>query len=81
MALVSPMPPSPSGIADYSEALAAHLGRLVELTVISAPEDRFEPDRFDLVLYQIGNNGEHGFVYEMALRHPSVVVLHEANLH
>jgi glycosyltransferase involved in cell wall biosynthesis/SAM-dependent methyltransferase len=81
VALVSPMPPSPSGIADYSEALAAHLGRLVELTVISAPEDRFEPDRFDVLLYQIGNNGEHGFVWEMALRHPGVVVLHEANLH
>jgi glycosyltransferase involved in cell wall biosynthesis/SAM-dependent methyltransferase len=81
VALVSPMPPSPSGIADYSEALAAHLGRLVELTVISGPTERFEPDRFDLLLYQIGNNGEHGFAYNMALEHPGVVVLHEANLH
>ena len=23
----------------------------------------------------------HGFVYETALRHPGVVVMHEANLH
>ncbi|HXG31846.1 MAG TPA: methyltransferase domain-containing protein [Bryobacteraceae bacterium] len=81
VALVSPMPPSPSGIADYSEALAAHLERLVELTVIPGSPERFEPDRFDLVLYQIGNNGEHGFAYEMAIEHPGVVVLHEANLH
>lgn len=81
VALVSPMPPSPSGISDYSEALAAHLERLVELTVIPGPPERFEPDRFDLVVYQIGNNGEHGFAYEMAIEHPGVVVLHEANLH
>lgn len=79
--MVSPMPPSQSGIADYSETLAAHLGRLVELTVISGPTEAVELRRFDLTLYQIGNNGDHGFVYELALQHPGVVVMHEANLH
>ena len=29
----------------------------------------------------MGNNGYHGFVYEAALRHPGVVVMHESNLH
>ena len=29
----------------------------------------------------MGNNGHHGFVYETALRHPGVVVMHESNLH
>ena len=37
--------------------------------------------RFDAILYQIGNNPHHDFVYETALRHPGFVVLHEANLH
>lgn len=78
---VSPMPPSSSGIADYSQALSAHLGSLLELTIISSPQSLFELGSFDLVLYQMGNNGAHGFVYEMALRHPGVVVMHEANLH
>ena len=29
----------------------------------------------------MGNNACHGFVYEAALRHPGVVVMHESNLH
>ena len=29
----------------------------------------------------MGNNGYHDFVYETALRHPGVVVMHESNLH
>ena len=29
----------------------------------------------------MGNNGYHGYVYETALRHPGVVVMHESNLH
>ncbi|PYT19574.1 MAG: hypothetical protein DMG58_36035, partial [Acidobacteria bacterium] len=41
----------------------------------------YHPQKFDLALYQIGNNPHHDFVYETALRHPGVVVMHEANLH
>ena len=39
------------------------------------------PRAYDVALYQIGNNPYHAFAYEMALEHPGVVVLHEANLH
>ncbi len=81
LAMVTPMPPAKSGIADYSAALAGALGELAELTVISdAPKD-FDPRCFDLVIYQLGNNPHHALAYEMALKHPGVVVLHEANLH
>ena len=81
LAFVSPMPPSKSGIADYSAALLAALEGW--RTSRSSPSEaaRFDPARFDLVLYQIGNNPYHGFVYELALEHPGVVVLHESNLH
>ncbi len=41
----------------------------------------FDPSRFDIALYHLGNNPHHGFVYEAALRHPGVVVMHESNLH
>jgi glycosyltransferase involved in cell wall biosynthesis/SAM-dependent methyltransferase len=34
-----------------------------------------------MAVYQVGNNGYHDFVYETALRHPGVVVMHESNLH
>jgi glycosyltransferase involved in cell wall biosynthesis/predicted SAM-dependent methyltransferase len=75
------MPPSRSGIADYSEALVAELGRLVELEVFDSPRKPFDPARFDAAIYHLGNNPDHEFVYDAALAHPGVVVMHEANLH
>jgi len=81
VAFFSPLPPSPSGIADYSQALLAPLGRLADVTMFAEAAREFRPQDFDLALYQIGNNPCHDFVYEMALRHPGVVVMHESNLH
>jgi glycosyltransferase involved in cell wall biosynthesis/SAM-dependent methyltransferase len=80
-AFFSPLPPARSGIADYSEALIESLGPLVDLEVFARAEDAFDPSRFDIALYQVGNNQYHDFVYETALRHPGVVVMHESNLH
>ena len=81
VAFFSPLPPARSGIADYSQALIESLKPLVELEVFSGPHQSFDPARFDIALYHVGNNGHHGFVYETALRHPGVVVMHESNLH
>lgn len=79
LALVSPMPPSRSGIADYSAALFSALHDVVDVSAFSSAG--FDPSNYDLVVYQIGNNPHHGFAYELALKHPGVVVLHESNLH
>ncbi|HLH17273.1 MAG TPA: methyltransferase domain-containing protein [Bryobacteraceae bacterium] len=79
--LFTPLPPARSGIADYSEALIGPLGHRVELEVVSRADQPYDPARWDAAVYQIGNNGWHDFVYEAALRHPGVVVMHEANLH
>ena len=81
LAYFSPLPPARSGIADYSEALLASLRHLADIEVFSSASQAFDPTRFDAVLYQIGNNGYHDFVYETALRHPGIVVMHESNLH
>lgn len=77
------MPPSKSGIADYAEALSAEMAQRVSLTLFdqSAAPGSFDPCAYDVALYHIGNNPWHGFVYEQALRHPGIVVMHEANLH
>lgn len=75
------MPPARSGIADYSAALLEHLQHICRVTVFSSRPETFDPNDFDVLLYQIGNNADHDFVYETALRFPGVVVLHEANLH
>ena len=80
VAVFSPMPPSRSGIADYSAALVTPLSQCADVTVFSQPA-KVEPAAFDCALYQVGNNGHHAFVYDQALKWPGVVVMHEANLH
>ena len=81
VAFFSPLPPCRSGIADYSETLAEHLKPLVDLEVFADENRPFDASRFDIALYHLGNNPHHAFVYEAALRHPGVVVMHESNLH
>jgi glycosyltransferase involved in cell wall biosynthesis/SAM-dependent methyltransferase len=81
VALFSPLPPARSGIADYSEALVDALARLVQLEVFTRGDPQFDVGQFDAVVYQVGNNMCHDFVYETALRYPGVVVMHESNLH
>jgi glycosyltransferase involved in cell wall biosynthesis/SAM-dependent methyltransferase len=81
VAYFSPLPPARSGIADYSEALLESLRPLASVSAFAGAEEPFDASRFDIALYQVGNNGFHAFVYETALRHPGVVALHESNLH
>jgi glycosyltransferase involved in cell wall biosynthesis/SAM-dependent methyltransferase len=81
VALFTPLPPSKTGTADYGAALAAELEKLVSLTVYDQSSASFAPQRFDHVVYQIENNPYHADIYELALRHPGVVVIHEASVH
>jgi glycosyltransferase involved in cell wall biosynthesis/SAM-dependent methyltransferase len=80
IAFFSPLPPTRSGIADYSAALLEPLSKLVHVDTFSQPSD-FDPSQYDVAVYQLGNNPHHEFAYEAALRHPGVAVMHEANLH
>ena len=75
------MPPSKSGIADYSAALLSEFEKQVDVTVFDEPGKPYDPAQFDIDVYHVGNNPFHTFVYEAALRRPGVVVMHEANLH
>ena len=81
VAFFSPLPPAKSGIADYSAAVLEHLNKSIEVETFSAKPAAFDPSRYDICVYQLGNNPYHDFVYEAALNHPGVVVMHEANLH
>ena len=75
------MPPTKSGIADYSAVLVEHLREVAAVEVFTEKPARFNPSEYDALLYQVGNNPHHEFVYEMALEHPGTVVMHESNLH
>ncbi len=78
IAFFSPLPPARSGIADYSEALLAQLRGMAEVETFTELADA---SGYDAAVYQLGNNPHHTFAYEAAMRHPGIVVLHEANLH
>ena len=92
---VSPLPPSRSGIADYSLDLLPHLAARADLRLVrvQARVDSDVSERWPLAeradlgqagrlpLYQMGNNRHHLDVYEAALEHPGVLTLHDLVLH
>jgi len=67
----SPLPPAPTGVADYSAALLDALKRRGQVKV-NAPSG--------VALYHLGNNLLHREIYEQALRRPGAIVLHDAVL-
>ncbi len=81
IAFFSPLPPTKSGIADYSAAVLEPLARLAEVDTFTEKPAAFDASRYDAIVYQLGNNPYHTFAYEMAMQHPGIVVMHEANLH
>ena len=80
IALVSPLPPARTGVADYASALKKELSKRAQVTAFGSPGIS-QLEAFDACLYQIGNNQLHADAYEAALRVPGVVVLHDAVLH
>jgi glycosyltransferase involved in cell wall biosynthesis/SAM-dependent methyltransferase len=81
VAFFSPLPPARSGIADYAAALLEPLEQMAAVETFEDPRKAGDLSRFDVLLYQMGNNHYHASIYECALEHPGVIVLHEANLH
>ncbi len=81
VAYYSPMPPSRSGVADYSALLLPELEKHVSLTVVRSGRFRLMP-KADVSLYHIGNDPEaHGWIARALAARPGVVVLHEFVLH
>jgi glycosyltransferase involved in cell wall biosynthesis len=69
--LFSPLPPAPTGVAGYSASLLRAMRRHGKVAVNGAGPP----------LYHLGNNHLHREIYNRALRHPGLVVLHDAVLH
>jgi glycosyltransferase involved in cell wall biosynthesis len=68
----SPLPPAPTGVADYSAALLTELRKHGDVSVGA--------QNADVALYHMGNNQLHRDTYHRALSHPGIVVLHDAAL-
>jgi len=81
VAYFSPMPPEPSGIADYSALLLPALRRHVDVTVVKRGAKR-PPRGVDLAVYHIGNDPRaHAWILDALRRSPGLVVLHDFVLH
>ncbi|HEX6761737.1 MAG TPA: glycosyltransferase [Gaiellaceae bacterium] len=79
VAYYSPLPPSRSGIADYSALLLPALRERVDVVV--AEPGRATP-RADIALYHVGNDPDaHAWIVDALAKRPGVVVLHEYVLH
>ncbi len=64
VAYYSPMPPSRSGIADYSALLLPALRERVDV-VVAEPHRRRRAPAADVCLYHVGNDPEaHGWIVE-----------------
>jgi glycosyltransferase involved in cell wall biosynthesis len=79
VAYYSPLPPSRSGIADYSTLLLPALRERIDVVV--AEPGRRAPSA-DIALYHVGNDPDaHGWIVDALRERPGLVVLHEYVLH
>src|SRR5436309_4735557 len=79
VAYYSPLPPSRSGIADYSALLLPALPERVDVLV--AEQGKRAPGA-DVALYHVGNDPDaHGWILDALNERRGVVVLHEYVLH
>ncbi|MEO8380755.1 MAG: glycosyltransferase [Acidobacteriota bacterium] len=92
MAILTPLPPSKTGVAHYASMVVPALrlslqsdpptvdGQRMTVEAFASP-DGYDSAKFDHHIYQLGNNPYHQWMYAEALRVPGVVVLHDLVLH
>lgn len=96
VALLTPLPPDRSGVADYSAASVPELGRRVELHLFTATPSPVAPPgaasvrplsalpflsrRFDRVVGVIGNSQYHLAIFHLLLRYGGAAIAHDARM-
>jgi glycosyltransferase involved in cell wall biosynthesis len=97
LAFVGPLPPAPTGIADYDVDVLQALAPRHEIvaftdqptvdlmrmprSVLVRPAAHLGAAEADLVVYQMGNGAAHAFMYPWLVRRPGLLVLHDLVLH
>ncbi|MGH7101460.1 MAG: glycosyltransferase [Acetobacteraceae bacterium] len=96
LALLTPLPPDRSGVADYSAASLAELGSRVELHLFTATKSParvrgaasirglsalpFVSGAFDRVVCVLGNSDFHLGIFRLLLRHGGAAIAHDARM-
>ena len=92
LSVFTPLPPAPTGIADYSELLLRELKKASDWEVEAFCEGETRKQPFPvhdaatagatgLAMYHVGNSAHHDFLYPHMLARPGVLVLHDLVLH
>lgn len=97
VAYFTPLQPVESGISQYSEDLIPWLATAVDLDVVVdrytpthadalrpariVDARRFDRNRYDATVVQMGNSPAHNYMVPLALDRPDVLVLHDIVLH
>ncbi len=71
---------------DFDITLYADDYELTDSTLQAYPvlrhgRDEIRPEQYDVAVYNIGNSEFHDYIYDAALAHPGVVILHEVVLY
>jgi glycosyltransferase involved in cell wall biosynthesis len=83
LAMLTPLPPTRSGVADHSAATAAALRGHIDVELFPAEAGALDVHihpRFDRVLSVIGNSHLHAHIDTLARRWGSAVLCHDARL-
>jgi glycosyltransferase involved in cell wall biosynthesis len=96
VAMLSPLPPDRSGVADYTAATCTELGRLVDLHVFTETPLPTSPGNvasvrplgafphinpgFDRVISVVGNSHFHLRIFELLLRYGGACIAHDARM-
>ncbi len=87
IALLTPLPPARSGVADYVAVMLLALREFAEVTVFSPQGDlpvsalAHLAGRFDRVVAVIGNSAaHHGEIFELLVRYGGACICHDARL-
>jgi glycosyltransferase involved in cell wall biosynthesis len=80
VSMLTPLPPAKTGVAHYASMLIPALAKRVDLEVISSPHSALSTQHSALI-YHLGNNLHHEWIYREAMAKPGVIVLHDLVLH
>ena len=81
VAMLTPIPPERTGVAHYASMLIPALRQHIDLEVIGSASRAARQTLPADVIYQLGNNPFHEFVYREAMVRPGITVLHDVVLH
>ncbi len=90
MAIVTPIPPDKTGIADYISELLPSLSKIYDIEIITDTVDSFDSypvhnieffennaARYNRIIYQVGNSPYHWYMFDLIKKFPGIIVLHD----